>query len=96
MQEESKETRVSVFIPRDLLLSRQMARAAVTAAQQFQGDIDFCAGAIRIDAKSTVMATVFLEVCRGRKVEIVIKGADAERVIRHMTKVFAQSVMFDS
>ena len=82
------EKRASVRVPLDLRSSHHLAEAAATLVQGFKSEIDLRAGKICIDAKSIAMARAFLEVLRGRTVELVAWGEDSAPALRSLASLF--------
>jgi phosphotransferase system HPr-like phosphotransfer protein len=80
--------RTSVRVPQDFRSSHHLAEAAATLVQGFKSEIDLRAGEICIDAKSTGMAFAFLEVLRGRSVELVAWGEDSAPALRSLAALF--------
>jgi phosphotransferase system HPr-like phosphotransfer protein len=86
------ERRTSVRVPLDLRSSHHLAEATATLVHGFKSEIDLRVGDISIDAKSSAMARAFLEVLRGRTVELVVWGEDSVPALRSLAALFKQAL----
>ena len=59
-------------------LGRRVAAALVRAAERFQSEVLFTTGEVYIDAKSTLMALIFLNALKGQTVEVRARGRDSD------------------
>ena len=90
-----EESHKSVVVPRQPSLSRRVAAEVVKLAQRFQSDILFSAGAIHIDAKSTLMAFILLDALKGRHMELSARGTDSALAVRHLSALFPKEHFSD-
>jgi phosphotransferase system HPr (HPr) family protein len=82
------ESHATAVVPRTPSLSRQVAAAVVKLAQRFHSDILLNAGALHIDAKSTLMALILLNALKGEVVELTARGKDSRSAVRHLSALF--------
>jgi phosphotransferase system HPr (HPr) family protein len=90
-----EESHKSVVVPRQPSLSRRVAAKVVKLAQSFHSDILFSAGAIHIDAKSTLMAFILLDALKGRHMELTAHGADSALAVRNLSALFPKEEVSD-
>jgi len=83
-----QETHTVVVIPSEQSLSRRVAAQVVKLAQRFRSDILFSAGAIHIDAKSTLMAFILLNALKGQTMELIARGTDSALAIEGLSALF--------
>src|ERR1700687_2366832 len=90
-----EESHKSVVVPRQPSLSRRVAAEVVQLDQRFSSDILFSAGAIHIDAKSTLMAFILLDALKGRQMELTARGADSASAVRDLSALFLHKGVSD-
>jgi len=85
-----QENHTLVVVPEQPSLSRRVAAKVVKLAQHFSSDILFSAGAIHIDAKSTLMAFILLDALKGRSMELSARGVDSALAVRDLSALFQE------
>ena len=72
--------------------TNSVIQRAVGIARRFQSDIFLSVGSLTVDAKSSLMALMFLSAARNRPVVVTAEGADADRAVLAFANVFQAPV----
>ena len=71
--------------------TNSVIQRAIRMAQEFQSDIFLSVGSLTVDAKSSLMALMFLSAARNRPVLVTAEGADADKAVAALSGVFERS-----
>ena len=68
---------------------RWVAENVVRIAQRFESDIFFSVGSLKVDAKSSLMALMFLQAVNNQPLVVTARGADSDKAVRAFSESLA-------
>ena len=87
-QEVQNEADATLVLPRQFILRNSAIRRVVRMVQDFKSDIFLSVGSLKVDAKSSLMALMFLSAIQNQPLVVTAKGADADKAVRALSGVF--------
>jgi phosphotransferase system HPr (HPr) family protein len=79
------EVQRTIVVPRPF--HRRLAENVVRIAQRFESDIFFSVGSLKVDAKSSIMALMFLQALNNQPLVVTARGVDSDRALRAFSEV---------